>query len=331
MNIGNNDALYNIEMAYKDVTTTGTFGTSVLQPEFFNQYVRDATRDKTILMDARLSKMNAHKQKISRTGFGGRVMEEAAEGIAGNAKNPSFHDETLTAKEYIVVGSITDQSVRRSIEKEQYRQTFVSQLSEKGGEDWETLAVFGDTTKTFSGENTLLNSQDGWVKKGTNKLYGGTSGDTQDFDPDGYAMSMMKAMLAAYPKNYLKNRSNLVFYLNSDDFDKYIEEKGERPTAAGDEAIENNIAKKYKGVQVKEAPVLNDTEATNSTTGWGNVSMLVDPSNLVYGIFHEVTLEPEREAKLRRTDYIITQETDQNYENPNVCSIALHDVDKPAE
>ena len=136
-------------------------------------------------------------------------------------------------------------------------------------------------------------------------------------------------MLKAYPRNYLKNRSNLRFYLNSDQFDTYIDEVGERPTVAGDDAISNNVARPYKGIPVREASVLNDSEILDTTNGYGNVSMLQDINNITFGIFYNVTIEPDRIPKLRRTDYVLTQETDQGYENPAVNVIALSDQTKP--
>jgi hypothetical protein len=42
-----------------------------------------------------------------------------------------------------------------------------------------------------------------------------------------------------------------------------------------------------------------------------------------------VTIEADRMPKLRRTDWVLTQETDQNYENPAANVVALADQTKP--
>ena len=78
-----------------------------------------------------------------------------------------------------------------------------------------------------------------------------------------------------------------------------------------------------------EAPVLNDSEGSHTSNGWGKVAMLMDPNNMVYGIFHEVGVEPDRQPKLRKTDYVFSAESDQGFENPNVGVVALYNMAKP--
>jgi hypothetical protein len=325
MTVDNKNMLDQLSAAFKDITTTNKLGASILQPAYFNKYVLAATRDKTILSEARLVKMTASVQNIDRVGFSGRILEKAVENVEGTTKTPDFAQEKLTAEEFIATVGITDKALRRSIEGTSFNDTLISMMGQQAGEDWETLAVGGAKTKYTTG--SLLKSQDGWIEKSTNKIYG--TGTGKDFDKAGKVTDMLKAMLKAYPRNYLKNRSNLRYYLNSDQFDTYIDEVGERPTVAGDDAISNNVARPYKGIPVREAPVLNDSEILDTVNGYGNVAMLQNPNNMCFGIFYKVTIEPDRIPKLRRTDYILTQETDQGYENPNVSVIALADVTKP--
>lgn len=320
-----NEMVENPTESIKSITVSD-LSYSVLQPQYFNQFVQEATRDQTILAEARRIVMTSHVTNIDRTGFSNRIMEVATEAVAPTGINPGFNQEQLTAQEFVGMVGITDNALRRNIEKEGFQSTLISMASAKWGEDWESLAVFGDTDKFNTGD--LLAAQDGWIKKATNKLYG--TGEGKDFDASTATVSdVFKAMLAKYPKNYLKNRTNLRFYVGSDLFDDYIDEVGQRATVVGDDATGNNIARPYKGIPVVEAGVLNDTEGTDATDGWGNVCMLMDPNNMVYGIFHEVGIEPERQAKLRKTDYVFSAESDQGFENPNVGVVALFDATKP--
>lgn len=323
----NSELLNDLSTAFKDITVS-TFGSSILQPEYFNKFVLEATKDQTILKDARLIRMNSHVVNIDRIGFSGRVLEKGVENQAPTGSEPTPHQEQLIAEEYVALAKITDQSLRRNIERQAFANTLVSMMGAKIGEDWEALAVWGDKSKYLS--SSLLKKQDGWIKKANTKLYGtGTGKDFTAPSSTATVTDMLSAMLKEYPREYLKNRSNLRFYLNSEYFDMYIDEVGQRPTLVGDDAMGKNIARPYKGIPVIEAPVLNDTEGTDTNNGYGNVAMLCDPDNLVYGIFHEVTTEPEREAKLRRTDYVMGLEIDQNFENPNVGVVALADQTKP--
>lgn len=321
-----NEMIENPNEAIKSITVSD-LGYSVLQPQYFNQFVREATRDQVILSEARRMIMDAQVMNIDRTGFSNRIMEVGTEDTAPTGAKPAFNQEQLTAKEFVGMVGINDKSLRRNIEKQGFQTTLISMASSKWGEDWESLAVFGDTTKANIG--TLLKSQDGWIKKCTTKLYG--TGTGKDFTGSSDTISaVFKKMLAAYPKNYLKNRSNLRLYVGSELFDDYIDEVGQRPTYTGDEATGNNIARPYKGIPVVEAPVLNDSEGTHASNGWGaKIAMLMDPNNMVYGIFHEVGIEPERQAKLRKTDYVFSAESDQGFENPNVGVVALWGMEKP--
>lgn len=320
-----NEMIENPDEAIKSITVSD-LGYSVLQPQFFNQFVREATRNQTILSEARRIVMDAQVCNIDRTGFSTRIMEDATEDVAPTGTNPAFHQEQLIAKEFVGMVGINDRSLRRNIEKQNFQTTLISMASEKWGEDWESLAVFGDTAKYASGD--LLKAQDGWIKKATNKLYG--TGTGKDFDASNDDPSaVFKKMLAAYPKNYLKNRTNLRFYVDSDLFDDYIDEVGLRPTVTGDDATGKFIARPYKGIPVIEAPVLNDSDGTNTTKGYGKAAMLMDPNNLVYGIFHEVAIEPDRQPKLRKTDFVFSAESDQGFENPDVGVVALYNQTKP--
>lgn len=311
------------QTAMKSITVSD-LSTSVLQPQYFNQFVQEATTQQTILSEARRIIMAAQVTKIDRTGFSERLMEEATEATAPDGTGPAFHQETLTAKEFIGMSGITDSALRRNIETKNFGSTLISMMSSKWGEDWEALAVFGDTTKYSEGN--LLKAQDGWIKKATNKLYGTGNGKDYDASQDDVT-DILSLMLKKYPKNYLKNRTNLRFYLDSEMFDAYIDEVGVRPTLAGDEAISKFIARPFKGVPVVEAPVLNDAEGT-AADGYGQVAMLQDPNNMVYGVFEQITMEPDRNPKLRTTDYVLTAETDQTYENPNVAVIACNELTK---
>ena len=321
-----NEMIENPEEAIKSITVSN-LGYSVLQPQYFNQFVREATRNQTILSEARRIVMDAQVVNIDRTGFSTRLMENATEDVAPTGTNPAFAQEQLIAKEFVGMVGINDRSLRRNIEKQNFQSTLISMASEKWGEDWESLAVFGDTAKYSTGD--LLKSQDGWIKKATNKLYG--TGTGKDFTGTSVAIDeLMKQMLQAYPKNYLKNRSNLRFYLPSELFDDYIDAVGQRPTYVGDDATGQNIARPYKGVPVREATVLNDTEGADTTKGYGKVAMLMDPNNMVYGIFQEVGIEPDRQPKLRKTDFVFSAESDQGFENPGVGVVALYNETKPS-
>lgn len=317
----NNEMLHEItqEKAFKSILTP-TLGSSIIQPAYRNEFIKAATRNQTIFNEARRILMTSNIENIDQTGFQDRIMEKAVENKEPHMKNPYFKQHQLIAEEYIALTGITDQALRRNIETEKYASTLIQMMGEKFGEDFETLAVGGDKDKY--GKDSLLQTKDGWIKKCTNKI------KLESNDAENETVQMLSGLLRKYPKNYMKNRSDLRFYLNSYIFDKYLSEVGERATNAGDEIIFSGVAKPYKGVPVIEATVLNDEEIKNPETGYGEVAMLMNPNNMIYGIFHEITMEQDRLPKLRKTDYIITTEVDMGYENPDVGVIGFLDPKK---
>lgn len=304
-----------------DAMRVADFGAAVLQPQYFEEFVICATRESTIFNDARRIIMDSPIVGIDRTGFSERLLEPGEELVTPNRRKPKFAQERLVAKELIADVGISDQALRRNKMRENYIGLMIEMMGGQAGQDWESYAVLSNRN-IDPNDDVLLSSNDGWIAKARNHIYGGGRKAGDDFDGTD-VISMFNQMLKTYPKNYLRNRRNLVFYVDSDIYSDYIDIKGERPTIVGDETIETNIARPYKGIRVEEAPVLNEAREYD---GIDATAMLVDPNNLVYGIFEELTLEPERTARGRLTDYVLTMEVDQSYENPYVAVIAHPDT-----
>jgi len=316
-----------IEESYKSMVIDN-FGASVLQPEYFDKYVEYATRDTSILVDARQIVMNNQVVNIDRTGFTGRILEPGRETEKPRRSKPEVRQERLVANELIADVAITDQALRRNIERDGYEDTLINMMAGQAGVDWESYAVLGN--RLLADDDTvdpLLTEQNGWIAKCRNHIYGG--GADTDFDgsavEDGDVKLMLKEMLKKYPQEYRGDRRNLRFYLDSDTFDDYVDQVGERPTLVGDDAITNFIARPYKGIEIREAPVLNEA---STLEGVGTTAMLVNPDNLVYGIFENVTIERDRNVRRRLTDFVLTMEVDQAFENPYVCVCAHPETDK---
>lgn len=319
------------EMALKAITVS-TLSSSVLQPSYLDQYIKEATESRVILNDARQIRMPTQVFNIDRVGFGSRIMSVVAEGteITDDAE-PTFTQNVLTAKEFSCMVGLTDQAARRTLEAPNFETSLVSLFSEQAGADWEELAVFGDTAKYTGGGDggdvTLLHAQDGWIKRaGTGQhLYGTGAGKDFDFAADG-VVGAMDACIALYPKKYITQPSMINFYMGWDYFDQYITEWGDRQTAMGDEALATGVARPYKGFTVKYAPVL---DSTAGVAAYGKPILMSNPDNMVYGIFEDVTIEPSRKAEFRKTNWILTQETDQDFENETAFVACFPDATHP--
>jgi len=312
-----------LDMAFKGVTVS-TLNQSVLQPQYFNQFVQEAIRATTILDDARLIEMDSQRVNIDRTGFVGRILQAATEAVPADPNKesvPEFKQNQLVAGELLAETGITDQSLRRNIEKGDFQNTLVSMFSTNVGCDLEAFAVFSNPTSTiYTTGSVMLQGTGGWLKKAVDagQVFYGT-GSGKDFDGTNIE-GTLQYLLTQYPKAYMKNKADLVFYVPWNLYDAYINAIIARVGNMADTALTGDFTPAYKGIPVKYASVLDDTEGNNA---FGQVIILVNPDNLVYGIFEKVTIEPYRLPRERKTSFILTIETDQHYENEKVVIIGL--------
>ncbi|MDP3014656.1 MAG: hypothetical protein Q8M92_10460 [Candidatus Subteraquimicrobiales bacterium] len=314
------------QLALKAVTTISTLGASVLQPGYFDQYVKEATQNRTILNDARQIRMESQVQNIDRVGFGSRITQIVAENTdISTSSEPTFAQNVLTAKEYVAMTSLTDQASRRTLEAPNFESSVVSMFAEQAGIDWEERAVFGDTTKYTGGGDggniPALRAQDGWIKRADadQLIYGTGAGKDFDYAEDGI-IGAINACRATYPQAYMNNPGEVSIYMGFDYFDAYVDEWGERYTPAGDEALSSGVARPFKGHPVKYAPVL---DSAAGVAAYDPAIIMVNPSNMVYGIFQDVTIEPDRVPKARRTDWVLAAETDQDFENEEAVVVCF--------
>ncbi len=402
----NEELLQRLDAAFKGITTTTTAGAAILQPQYFDKYVRMLQLGTVILPEARFMKMEAQKTDIDRIGFLSRIMRAAAaedsDGLAQSQwASPTFGQEILSAVEAQAIVGITDKLLRRNIEKQALEDTIVDLMGEQSGKDLEELGIDGDTGSS----DTYLALTNGWLKKATGWIAYGyvkslidatfttggaettqnivaenppvtvstwelydTSGptlvahdngaglivqdaasgitgtidyntgvitlagltaattyepqyDSRAFDPAAvapailYPENMFEALLyqMQYSGNmqYLGDRREWRFYVPWIVENAYRNLLKERGTQLGDETQTLNKPLTYKDIPVVYVPKMPD-----------NRSMLTHPDNMVYGVFHEVEIEREREAKAKRTDYVLNVEVDYGYELPFVAWVA---------
>lgn len=332
MGLTNQELLAAINSAVKAITVAD-LQDSILTPQQFDRFVRTMQHKTTILPEARYMDMDSHKVNIDRIAFPGRVLRSGKDDAGdhkvleeGEFAKPVTATNQLVAQELQAVIGIYDGTMRRNIERGNFENTLVELLGEAAGRDMEEWAILAreDYDKNI---DLLLSLTDGWVELSANKVYGGTGGD---FDPShaSWPENLFQALLLALPKQYLGNRGDWRIYVSFEIEDAYRDTLKKRGTALGDEAQTKGIDLWYKGIPIRYAPML-ERSADIASGGVGRLAMLQLPDNMAWGIFHQVQLEPEREAKKRRTDFVLTFEGDADYEDENASVVALIDADKP--
>lgn len=334
----NKSMLAKLDSAIKGITEVSTLGTSILQPTKFASFVKKMQHSTTILPAARFMMMEAQIADIDLIGFTGRVLRAGNSAAAGGGTvvelsasthgvSPTPATNQLVAKELVGITSLRDTALRRNIEGSNFEDTLLDLFSSAAGRDLEELCVLGDTNVAYGSDNFLCQTN-GWVSKSNNKVYGAGAG--KDFDPSAtnYPENMFDTMLAALPKQYFKNVNDWEFHVTWEMFNAYQNLLKARGTSLGDTAQTGAPQLYYKGVAVKYTPVLERAgTSASSSDGYmdGDIAMLQNPDNMVYGVFHQVQLEPEREAKARRTDFVLTFEGDCHYEDTDASVVALVD------
>lgn len=304
MTQSNQELLGKVQGAIKAITTND-LGSSILAREKQQQFVRTVSKATRILDDARRIDMNSHTHDIDRVGFATRILRAAQEGEDDGTKSqPDFNTNTLESVEAMAVAGITDSTLEDNIETEGFENTLLDLIADRVGIDLEELFLTGDK----SSSDPLLSLTDGWLVKSANLI--SASGETPDFDPTD-PEDLFDSMIKAVPKKYLRNRADWNIYVHWDIEDAYRNILRNRGTGLGDSAQTTANGLPYKGIDVVESSIMPTGKA-----------LLVPTSNLVYGIYRDVRIEPDRQAKRRLTDFVTSLRVDCHYEDENASVVA---------
>lgn len=391
-----------VEAAIKGVTTTSTLGTTLLEPQQFERFVKIMQYKTTVLPKARLQVMTSNKADIDRIGFSSRVMGvPPTEGLSKDVADfvsPTSARHQLESVYMQGVVSLTDQLLRRTIERGNLKDTIMDMIAERVGLDVEDQGINGDSGSS----DPFLALNDGWLKKtrrrvvedalkayddvstpsfatgvgvttatvyygkvpisgGTFEIYttstsgtlvadedgdgvidevGGSGiGGTIDYDSgkivltgltastsyfvkytavafdnttDSWVEDMFDLMIRVLPKQYYNDPSQWYINVPYEVIKAYRSRLKARYTDLGDQVQQQGkVILPYDGLWVQYVPNMPFNR------GW-----LTNFDNTIYGVFHEIEIEQEREAKAKRYDIIVDAETDYQFEEPEATVVA---------
>ena len=298
---------------FKSMRTDMNSAGALLNPEQFNQFMRAAIINQTILNDASFRKMNAMQQVVSSTKVVGRVLQNGYDSTGATedqltAATIGFGKAELNSTKLKALTGILDDDKEDNIEQAQFEQTLLTMMGEAVGVDLEALCVFGDDSYTSgspAAKDPLFSTFDGWLTQATNTIESSNqSASTGDFNIGTNGItSMFDAMINAMPVAYRQANlmKDLVFYVPWEVKDAYHDFLIDRETGLGDSSLLNNTELQYKGIPVKYAPVL---DAVDGRTVHGAIpSMLSVPEFLWYGVYRDLSVEPDRIVAQELTNY----------------------------
>ncbi len=298
---------------FKSMREDMATGKALLNPEQLGMFLRAATLNQTVLRDATFDLLNSFEKQYAETGINGRVLQPGYK-VDGTTGKKSTNDELTPADvgfDYTLLEttkiktmcSIEDDEKDDNIERDQFEQTLLTMMGERSGEDLEVWALYADTEQYQS--SNLLGTADGWLKNAHGQLVSAGAaeqGETGDFDPaTGTVEAIFDAAIYAMPLRF-RQRNKLKFYVPFEVEDAYRNLLKSRGTPLGDSTQTGYVPTlTYKGI-----PIINcqsfDDELLRQSMSTSNV-LLTNPEYLMYGIWKNMIVEPDRVVKNERTDY----------------------------
>ncbi len=315
-----NGILNDIRSAVKGMTISD-LGESVLQPAKRDQFIRIMQDRSVVLQLARLQLMQSNEEHIDQIWLDtlltkGIDPDEVSIGTEANVK-PDTNTLKLKANEMRGSIGLVDRAKRRNIERDQLEQTILDLAGNAAGRDMEYLALLGEKAKRANegDDHVLVGLFDGWVTKAANKV------TSVNADADDYPINLFEAMITEIDDKYILNPAEWRLFVPWSVKNDYANYLLGRETGVGDAALIGTAANTYKSFPIVVAPQLGNS------TFYSPACLLAPPMNMVWGVFHQVTLEEDRKPSDRATDWYLTVEADAEYEDRAAACAAIIDVE----
>lgn len=306
------------------LTTSGwTYGLSFQEAKQFIDFMVDQS---VLMKQCRTVIMPDKKYRIDKIGLGGKVLVKGVAGVdpgdTVSVSNPTAVE--LSAEEVVAIVSISDDAIEDNIEGDAFVQHLLGMVSRAAANELDQAAIHGDTAVADTG---ILDRWDGFyklAKSGGAHVIEGMA-DTDRYWPGGNGAKATK-LLKALPTKYRQDYRNLGCILHNDLYLDYMDELASKGYSEAWQAITGMQDVPIRSVKNVRVPMLKtDMGFTYSSTPYtdGTFVMVTDLRNLIVGVHREIKIEPQRFARKRCTDYILSMRADVKIENAD--AIALYD------
>jgi len=250
------------------------------------------------------------------------VQRPVAEGTEHTTTTkPTPTQVAISAVEYIIAVDLGFSALRNSIEKANIEDTIMNMIAEKAGSDFESLAIYSDTTL---GTADAYDLNDGWLKLGR------VSHEVDHGSADFASTSAKTVPLFDNMINLLPSK-----HLDYSDVDawriychKYIERLYRKWLVAVEAQINGthsflleNIPVTYEGFKIVGVPRWPRYTA-GSPAAYYSKAMLTHPQNLVYYIQNEMTFNREPKWRKRQLEITGTANIDFQVADNDACVVA---------
>lgn len=274
----------------------------LLPVDRYGEFIREMQNASVLLKEARLLPMKSFQKDIPRlvmTAVVGPGRDADGKKVAPPESTVDVATNSIIAKELVASVPIDDDVLEDTIETSSFESTVLNLFSEGIGYQLERLFILGDTTSSDS----YLKQMDGWMKLAGSDL---TESDV-DPDTEDYPVSLFKEMFASLEPRFRPLRPKMRIYASYQLIDAYVEYLQDTSSAFGGQYLVGEGQVTYRNIPIVEVPSLGEDEDVH-------MALLTTPDNLVYGMWRNIRVEPDRDPKMRLTDYIASFRTGCNYE-----------------
>lgn len=323
-----------VQEANKSMRQDMSDGKALLNPEQLANFLTAMQLPNVILDAADFKLMTSFEKILSRVDISGRVLRNGYTSTGETnanieSANVTYGANVLNAKKFKAEIEIEDDEREDNLEGDQLDETLLTLMGERIGEDLQFWALFADSTIGFN-NNPFLTTTDGWIKLAGQQLKS-TSVDSSNgqFDLADGVENMFDKMIKSIPPRFRQQRQNLAFYVPYEVEDAYRNILKARGTALGDASQIGFANLSYKGIPVIHCVTLDaeDGRGIDNTS----TSILTNPQNMAYGIWQNITIEPERKPGDELTKYWYRMRGDIDYYFREACSVAKLSEDETEE
>jgi hypothetical protein len=303
----NQELIEAVKFAVSDLASGGE-----LNPEQHEEFIRAAVAQTVILKEARYETMDRHVEEFHKIGFSSRVLQKPSGTYETTTSgvDPATGMVTLTAAKGVMAVDIGLDVFKKNIERDRIKNTIITAMAEKAGEDLEELIIMGDTTSA----ETFYQLNDGLLKLATSHEYDHQS---VDFAPH----AVFKGMLDVLPKKYLRRKAEWRFYVHEEVELLYRQWLADRLTGAGDRYLLEDIPVFYMGIPVVGVPMIIASGSGATAT---SSSLLLHPKNILYGVFQEIVIKAEEKFREQYVAVTGTLYTDVEFEEEDAVVEGLN-------
>lgn len=271
-------------------------GGGSLPPEKTKEFFRILQNSTSLLSEVRMEPMNALTKNVPKIGFGAvNVLSVAPDATntgdlplmeSAVRSAPSLSEIQLNAKPYMAIVKLGLQVLKNNVEKDQFENTLMEEMTKAVGNKIEVLGLASDTAIPAGGEARLaINKQDGWIKRITSNVVDNADAALSE--------SLLTTLKLSVPRRFRQGQHK--FWTEDGAAEHWRSILGSRATPGGDTWLTKGEIPPALGVPitvVQNMPVAAAVAGPPSHPERSTI-LFTDPKNLILGTFQEIEVHIE--------------------------------------